>query len=102
MGKNTRYGGTYNLENGAGTYSYPNNEVESGTISNKYVAVYGGYYTGGTTNGEVRGGFTFDYSVTPNKLYYRGYWANNQSGLGIPTYLPLPNQSEILVGELLT
>jgi len=103
IGKNTLNGGTYNFENGAATYNPAANEVESGTISNKYVAVYGGYYTGTTTNGEVRGGFTFDYSVTPNnKLYYRGYWANGQPGLGIPTYLPLPNQSEILVGELLT
>ena len=102
MGKNTRNGGTYNFENGAATYSYTNNEVESGTISNKYVAVYGGYYTGTTSSGEVRGGFTFDYSGTTNKLYYRGYWASSQPGFGVPVYLALPNQSEIIVGELLT
>lgn len=102
MGKNTRNGGTYNPENGSATYSQSGNEVESGTISNKYVAVYGGYYAGGVTLGEVRGGFTFDYSQTPNELNYRGFWANNQPGLGIPTYLAIPNQSEILVGELLT
>ena len=102
MGKNTRNGGTYNPENGAATYSYANNEVQSGTISNKYVAVYGGYYTGNTASGEVRGGFTFDYSGTTNKLYYRGYWASSQPGFGVPVYIPLPNQSEIIVGELLT
>ena len=94
-------GGTYSPDYTGNNYSQANNEVISGTLTNKYVSMFPSHYSGAVgSNGELRNGFTFDYSQTPNQLNYRGFYSTSSAGLGVPAYLPLINQCEVIVGDL--
>ena len=96
-------GGTYNPAHTSAPFNYSGSTVFSGTLTNKYVATFGGNYSGSETGGELRNGYTFDYnsgSSTAGKIYYRGYYAIGYNVIGLPQFLNFPNLSEVIVGDL--
>tara|TARA_R110002153_G_scaffold118040_1_gene262724 strand:+ start:1794 stop:2522 length:729 start_codon:yes stop_codon:yes gene_type:complete len=99
--KNSRSGGAPISPSGAGgVYSYTNGTVYTGTLTNKYVSMFGSYVTGSLYNGQLYNGFEYDY--TNNKIYHKSYFSSPPAWPAGIIFLQLPNFSEIIVGDYIT
>ena len=96
LGKNTLYGGDPSIYG----YNATNNTVFSGApLSNLYVSCFGAEYAGSVTSGITTSGYTFNFT-TPTILH-RGFVSWSSGGGFYNGQQPVPNRSEILLGELI-